>query len=54
MRNMIQYQKLTVMQDKAKQKTVVEHENNTFEFFDCSMSEVAEFMAAFFAAEGMD
>lgn len=54
MRNMIQYQKLQIMQDRMKCKTVVEHENNTFEFYDCSMSEVAEFMAAFFAAEGMD
>ena len=51
---MIQYQKLTIMQDRMKSKVVVEHENNTFEFFDCSMPEIAEFMAAFFAAEGMD
>ena len=51
---MIAYQKVTVMQDKAKGKIVVEQESNTFEFFDCTMAEAAEFMAAFFTAEGID
>lgn len=40
---MLAYQKITVMQDKAKGKIVVEHESNTFEFFDCTMEEAAEF-----------
>lgn len=41
---MLKYQKLTVMQDKSKNKIVVENESNTFEFFDCSMDEVAAFI----------
>ena len=51
---MIAYQKLTVMKDEAKHKTVVEIDSNTFEFCDCTMAEVAEFMGAFFHAEGED
>ena len=31
------------MKDDAKNKIVVEHESNTFEFFDCTMTEAAEF-----------
>ena len=41
---MIAYQKITVMQDKNKGKIVVEQGSNTFEFFDCTMRDVAEFM----------
>ena len=41
---MLKYQKFTVMQDKSKNKIVVENESNTFEFFDCSMNEVAAFI----------
>ena len=43
-RNMIAYQKVTVMKDDGKGRIVVEQENNTFEFFGCTMAEVAEFM----------
>lgn len=40
---MIAYQKITVMKDEQKNKIVVEHESNTFEFFDCTMEEAAAF-----------
>ena len=40
---MLAYQKITVMKDEAKGKIVVENNNNTFEFFDCSMEEAAAF-----------
>ena len=41
---MIQYQSVKVMQDKPKGKIVVEYDSNTFEFSDCTMAEVSEFM----------
>lgn len=40
---MLAYQKIVVMKDPAKNKIVVENESNTFEFYDCSMEEAAEF-----------
>ena len=40
---MMAYQKIIVYKDEQKNKIVVEHESNTFEFFDCTMEEAAEF-----------
>ena len=40
---MIAYQKISVMKDSKVNKIVVENESNTFEFYDCSMEEAAEF-----------
>ena len=40
---MIAYQKIVVMKDEKKNQIVVENRNNTFEFFDCTMEEAAEF-----------
>lgn len=40
---MLAYQKITVYKDPQKEKIVVENNNNTFEFFDCTMEEAAEF-----------
>ena len=41
---MIQYAGVKVMQDKPKEKIVVEWDSNTFEFSDCTMEEAAAFM----------
>lgn len=41
---MLAYQKITVMKDEAKGKIVVENNNNTFEFFDCTIEEAAAFL----------
>ena len=51
---MIAYQKITLMKDSQKNKVVVENASNTFEFYDCTMAEIAEFMGMFFHAEGED
>ena len=40
---MLHYQKIMVYKDKQKNKIVVENNDNTFEFFDCTMEEAAEF-----------
>lgn len=40
---MIHYQKITVMQDRNQNKIVVENQDNTFEFYDCTMEEAAAF-----------
>ena len=40
----MQYQGLKIMKDTAKNLIVVESDNNTFRFYDCTMEEVAKFV----------
>lgn len=42
---MMAYQKINVMKDVDRPgKIVVEDENNTYAFYDCTVAEVAEFI----------
>ena len=51
---MLQYTGMKVFKDPQRgDKVVVEWENTTLTFYDCSMQEIAEFIAGLASAEGI-
>lgn len=51
---MLQYTGMTIMKDTSHgDKIVVEWDSTTLTFYDCSMKEIAEFIAAISQAEGI-